>query len=145
MRGMDWWMWLAGGLVLMVVELVTPSGFFVMFFGLGAATVGVLVRLGLGGEPWLQWLLFPIASLVYLGLFRGQLQARFQAPPPPDVDAIVGVLAVPDAAIEPGAVGRVEVRGAAWSARNVAAVALARGQRCVVVSVDGLLLTVRPE
>ena len=44
-------MWLAGGLVLLVIELVTPSGFFVMFFGLGALTVGVLERLGLAGRP----------------------------------------------------------------------------------------------
>ena len=35
-------MWLALGLVLLVIELATPSGFFVMFFGLGALTVGVL-------------------------------------------------------------------------------------------------------
>ncbi len=40
-------MWLAGGLVLLVIELVTPSGFFVMFFGLGALTVGMLERLEL--------------------------------------------------------------------------------------------------
>jgi len=129
----------------MVVELVTPSGFFIMFFGLGALTVGILTRLGIGGEPWLQWLIFPVCSVVYLLLFRGQLQARFQAPPPPDVDSFIGVLAVPEATIEPGAVGRVEVRGSAWSARNIAPVALQRGQRCIVVSVDGLLLAVRPE
>jgi inner membrane protein len=55
------------------------------------------------------------------------------------------VLAVPQVSIEPGAVGRVEVRGSTWSARNVATVALATGQRCTVVAVDGLLLAVRPE
>ncbi|MGH9387082.1 MAG: NfeD family protein [Vicinamibacterales bacterium] len=42
-------------------------------------------------------------------------------------------------------VGRVEVRGSAWSARNASDVALATGQRCRVVSVDGLLLAVVPE
>ena len=40
-------MWFACGLALMVAELATPSGFFIMFFGLGALTVGVLARLGL--------------------------------------------------------------------------------------------------
>jgi membrane protein implicated in regulation of membrane protease activity len=142
---MDWWMWLAGGLVLMVAELATPSGFFIMFFGLGALTVGVLARLGLADAGWLQWLLFTACSLAYLLLFRGQLQQRVQAPPPPDVDTLVGVLAVPQGAIEPGAVGRVEVRGSTWSARNGAAVPIYTGQRCTVIGVDGLLLTVRPE
>jgi len=142
---MEWWLWFAGGLVLMVAELATPSGFFIMFFGLGALTVGVLARLGVAEAGWSQWLLFTLLSLGYLLLFRGKLQDRFQAPPPPAVDSLVGVLAVPQSAIEPGAVGRVEVRGSTWSARNVAPVAIATGQRCVVVSLDGLLLTVRPE
>jgi membrane protein implicated in regulation of membrane protease activity len=142
---MDWWMWLAGGLALMVAELVTPSGFFIMFFGLGALTVGVLARLGVAESGWAQWLLFTLFSLGYLLIFRGQLTRRFQVPPSPDVDSFVGVLAVPQGAIEPGAVGRVEVRGSSWSARNVATVPISSGQRCTVVSVDGLLLTVRPE
>jgi membrane protein implicated in regulation of membrane protease activity len=142
---MEWWLWFAGGLVLMVAELATPSGFFIMFFGLGALTVGALARFGVAESGWSQWLLFSLLSIAYLLLFRGKLQARFQAPPPPDVDSFVGVLAVPQGVIEPGAVGRVEVRGSTWSARNVASVAIASGQRCTVVSVDGLLLTVRPE
>ena len=138
-------MWLAGGLVLMVAELATPSGFFIMFFGLGALTVGVLARLGLVDAPWAEWLLFTVLSLGYLLLFRGKLQQRVQAPPPPAVDSLLGVLAVPQAVIEPGQVGRVEVRGSTWNARNGAVVAVYSGQRCTVVGVDGLLLTVRPE
>lgn len=145
MRGMDWWMWIAGGLALLVLELATPSGFFIMFFGLGALTVGVLQRVGAVEAGWMQWLLFTVLSLAYLLVFRGKLQARFQAPPPLDVDSLVGVLAVPQGAIEPGDVGRVEVRGSTWSARNIAAVPVYTGQRCTVVTVDGLLLGVRPE
>jgi membrane protein implicated in regulation of membrane protease activity len=142
---MDWWMWFAGGLALMVLELATPSGFFIMFFGLGALSVGVLQRVGLIEAGWLQWLLFTLLSLGYLVVFREKLQARFQAPPPPDVDSLVGVLAVPQGAIGPGEVGRVEVRGSTWSARNIGAVPIYTGQRCTVVTVDGLLLGVRPE
>jgi len=138
-------MWLAGGLALMVLELATPSGFFILFFGLGALTVGALQRLGVVEAGWLQWLLFTALSLGYLLIFREKLQARFQAPPPLDVDSLVGVLAVPQGAIEPGDVGRVEVRGSTWSARNVATVPIYTGQRCTVVTVDGLLLGVRPE
>ena len=138
-------MWLAGGLVLMVAELATPSGFFIMFFGLGALTVGIASRVGQIEAPWAQWLLFTALSLAYLLLFRGKLQQRVQPPPPPPVDSLVGVLAIPQSPIEPGAVGRVEVRGSPWSARNGASVPVNTGQRCTVIGVDGLLLTVRPE
>lgn len=142
---MTWWMWLTGGLVLMLVELLTPSGFFIMFFGLGALTVGVLGAVGLVEARWVAWLLFTLISLGYVTLFRTKAQGWFQAPPPPDVDLLVGVLAVPQGTIEPGAVGRVEVRGTAWSGRNIGTSVLVPGQRCTVTNVDGLLLDVRPE
>src|SRR5918993_1759606 len=117
---MTWWMWIAGGLVLMVLELATPSGFFIMFFGLGALTVGALTGAALLVSPLAQWLLFTALSVVYLLLFRGSFQKHFPSLPPPDIDSLVGALAVPQGGIEPGSVGKVEVRGSSWSARNVA-------------------------
>jgi len=42
-------------------------------------------------------------------------------------------------------VGRVEVRGSMWSARNTSDVTLDAGQRARVAAVDGLTLTVVPE
>jgi membrane protein implicated in regulation of membrane protease activity len=141
---MEWWMWLAGGLVLLVVELATPSGFFVMFFGLGALTVGVLTRFGLAGDSWTQWLIFTVLSIVYLLLARGRLQARFRHQPA-EVDSLVGEIAVPRERIPPGAIGRVDLRGTLWSARNEAPVALEPGQRSRVTRVDGLLVFLQPE
>ena len=44
-------MWLAAGFVLLVLELVTPSGFFIMFFGVGAILTGVLASVGLLDQP----------------------------------------------------------------------------------------------
>src|SRR4026208_1239 len=92
---MDWWMWLAGGLVLMVIELVTPSGFFGLFFGLGALTVGLLSRLGLVGSAWVEWLVFTAVSIVYLLLFRNRLRQRVAQPSSTDVDSLIGEPAVP--------------------------------------------------
>jgi inner membrane protein len=141
---MEWWMWLAGGLVLLVIELATPSGFFVMFFGLGALTVGVLTRLGLAGDPWSQWLIFTVISIVYLLLARGRLQSRFSQRSE-DIDSLVGEIAVPRERIPPGAIGRVDLRGTLWSARNEAPVPLEPGQRTRVTRIDGLLVFVQPE
>ena len=139
------WYWLAGGLILLVLELVTPSGFFIMFFGLGAFTVGLLMAAGMMGGAWAQWLLFSVFSLVYLALFRRRVQARLEGRTEHVVDDLVGDLAVPQQRIEPGAVGPVEVRGSHWSARNDDPAPLGQGQRCRVVRVNGLELVVTAE
>ena len=47
--------------------------------------------------------------------------------------------------LAPGAVGKAELRGSSWSVRTGAAEALARGQRCRVERVEGIVLWVRPE
>ena len=120
-------MWMALGFVLLVLELATPSGFFIMFFGLGAITAGLLAGLGVAESSLARWLIFTTASLGYLLLFRRKLQQRVQTPPQVDVDSLVGVLAVPQEPLEPGAVGRVEVRGSTWNARNLGAAALNPG------------------
>jgi membrane protein implicated in regulation of membrane protease activity len=142
---MEWWHWLAGGLLLLVLELVTPSGFFIMFFGIGALVVGALMIGGIVIGAPVQWLLFTVASLASLLLFRGRVLARLSPPPPPPVDSLIGDLAVPQQRIEAGATGRVEVRGSAWTARNESALAIEQGQRCRVVRINGLELGVQPE
>ena len=137
-------MWLAAGLVLLVVEVVTPSGFFVMFFGLGALTVGALGRFGFAGDAWVQWLIFTVTSIVYLLVFRGRLQASMDKPAA-KVDTFVGELAVPRERIQPGDFGRVELRGTLWNGRNDSTQALEPGQRCRVTGVDNLVVFVQPE
>lgn len=139
-------MWLAGGLVLLVIELVTPSGFFVMFFGLGALTVGVLTSLEAAGPPWVQWLLFSVTSILYLLVFRKRLQKGFeQSPPTKKVDTMIGELATPAEQLLPGAIGRAETRGTMWTAQNDSAQTLEAGQRCRVARVDQLMLGIVPE
>jgi membrane protein implicated in regulation of membrane protease activity len=142
---MNWWIWLAAGLVLVVAELATPSGFFLLFFGLGALTVGVLVGLDVVTSLWIELALFSLLSIAYLLIFRGRLQHRVQAPPPPTVDSLIGVLAIAQERLSPGVVGKVEVRGSTWSARNTSSVTLDPGQRLRVATIDGLTLTVVPE
>ena len=40
---MDWWLWILLGLLLFLAELTTPGGFYILFFGIGAVIVGILV------------------------------------------------------------------------------------------------------
>jgi membrane protein implicated in regulation of membrane protease activity len=137
-------MWLALGLVLLVVELATPGVFFVMFFGLGAITVGVFQGLGLFGSALTQWFVFTVLSIIYVLAFRGRIQQEIDSRPA-NIDTLVGELAVPRERILPGQVGRVDLRGSLWSARNAAHHAIETGQRCRVTAVDGLTVYVQPE
>ena len=144
---MLWWHWVAIGIVLAGLELAGPGGFFIIFFGIGALVVGLLMLAGLSGPTWMEWLLFSGVSILSLLVFRRPLLAfmrRFDKSHAP-VDRLEGELALPVEDIPPGAVGRAELRGTGWSARNVSAVALRRGQRCIVQRVDGLTLSIVPE
>jgi membrane protein implicated in regulation of membrane protease activity len=84
-------------------------------------------------------------SVVSLLLFRNPLLRRLQAPTTRGVDRLVGEVAVPVDDIPAGAVGRAELRGTTWSARNEHGAAIAKGRRCRVERVDGLMLFIVPE
>lgn len=142
---MPWWIWLAGGFVLLVVELVTPSGFFIMFFGVGAILTGVLASIGAVTGPVTQWFTFTVISVAALLLFRGKLQARVEPHQRPPIDSLIGEIATPADTIAPGAVGRVTLRGTTWDARNEGATPLVANQRCRVKHVSGLQLGVVAE
>jgi len=142
---MSWWLWVVLGLVLAAIELATPGGFFVIFFGVSAVVVGLLDVAGLATAPWLQWLLFPVIAVGALRLFRKPLLARLNINEPPRVDSLVGETAVAVADIAAGQHGRAELRGTTWQARNVADAGVLAGQRTRVVAVEGLTLDIRPE
>jgi membrane protein implicated in regulation of membrane protease activity len=141
---MDWWLWLLIGLALLAVELFTPGGFYVVFFGVGALVVGLLVGLGVGGPPWVQWLVFSGMSVASLLLLRGRLLARAgSGAPEAPMDTLLGELAIPMEDLAPGAVGKAELRGTSWTAQNADDRLLAKGQRCRVARVEGLTLLIR--
>jgi inner membrane protein len=141
-----WWHWLVLGLLLVATEMVAAGGFYVIFFGIAALCVGVLAGAGLSGPLSVQLLLFSVLSVAYLLLFRSPLLRWMNLDAPGRVvDSLVGELALPLENILPGAVGRAELRGTVWTARNAASTALLRGERCVVVRVDQLTVFIEPE
>jgi membrane protein implicated in regulation of membrane protease activity len=141
---MAWWSWLLLGIALLVVELLTPGGFFVLFFGAGAIAVGVLVLVGMAEQAALQWLLFSILSIVALVVFRKPLLARVRGRQPArEIDSLIGETAVALSEIPVDAIGRAELRGSAWAAQNIGSAPVQSGQRCRVERVDGLTLHIR--
>ena len=144
---MDWWLWAALGLVLAPGEILTPGGFFVIFFGLGALVVAGLAFVGLAGALSFQILLFSVFSVASLLLFRNPLLRWMgrHTPKTADVDSFVGELAVAASAIPPGGVGQAQLRGSAWNARNGSQTPVAAGSRCRVTRVEGLVIWIEPE
>lgn len=141
---MLWWVWILLGFLLLLAELLTPGGLYLLFFGVAAILVGLLAGLSLIGPPWVQWFMFSVFSVVALSLFRRPLLKRLRpAALAQEVDSLVGETAIALEDMAADAVGKAELRGAAWNARNVGGNSLARGQRCTVEKVDGLMLFVR--
>ena len=151
-----WWHWLVLGFLLIVGEIATPGGFYIIFFGIAAVIVGLLAAAGASweGSAWassvsavsIQILLFSVLSVGLLLLFRNRLLQRMAInPQAPAIDTLVGEVGTAAETLRPGAVGKVHLRGTSWSARNTSDAVLAFGERCRVVGVNGLMLHVGPE
>ena len=138
------WLWLYAGAFLMLMELLAP-GFVIFFFGLSAATVG-LVR-ALVGEPFtLTWQLaaFSAFSILYLVVLRRWLKKTFlggKVETKTDFDnEYVGRVGKVTEAITPPLTGRVEIGDAAWTA--TADSPIAAGTTVKVISHNNLTMKV---
>lgn len=139
---MTWWAWALLGLGLCGGEMLTPGGFYFLFFGVGALVTAGLVWLGIGGPPWLEWLIFTLVSLACLVPLRGRFVRWASGGEPRAVDSLVGEEALLLDDVGPGDVGKGELRGSTWNVRTAAARTLRRGERVRVSRVDGLTLWV---
>lgn len=141
-----WWHWLVLGLLLIGLELAASGGFYVIFFGIAAVVISLIVALGVETPVWVELLLFSALSIGSLQFFRSPLMRWLNIEGGgADVDSLVGETAVAQENIAPHQIGRVELRGTSWSARNSGAALLATGSRCTVIRVDRLMLIVEAE
>jgi hypothetical protein len=141
-----WWMWVLLGLALVTGEILTPGGFYILFFGAGAIVVGLIKLAGLSTGLAAEGLIFVALSIGLLAAFRKPLMEKFKplAPEIP-VDELTSEVAVALETIAPGAHGKAELRGTAWNARNMGDSVIEKSARCRVEKVDGLTLAIRPE
>jgi membrane protein implicated in regulation of membrane protease activity len=142
---MTWWHWILLGLVLLLAEALTPGGFYLLFFGVAALLVGVAASAGALAPLWLQWMMFALVSIGLVALLRRPLMERMRPRAVRDIDNLVGETALALLAIGVDEVGKAELRGSAWNARNIGAQPVAAGQRCRVEAVDGLMLYISAE
>ena len=138
------WCWLYVGTGIMLLELVSP-GFVIFFFGLAAATVGLL-RFGFGEAFDMTWQFsaFSALSILYLVFLRRFLKTVFmgkvEREKNPMDDDMVGSLGEVREEINPPSPGRVMVRDAEWTAK--AAGFITAGEKVRVVSRENLTLIV---
>lgn len=142
---MEWWIWILFGLLLLVAEIVTPGGFYFIFFGAGAIAVGVLAGFNAAGPLWFQFISFSVLSLLALWLFREKLLRLTRGGSRQRVDSLIGETAMAVDEIPAKGFGKVEMRGTSWNARNMDNKPLKGGERVKVERVEGLTLFVRPE
>jgi inner membrane protein len=139
---MTWWIWIVIGFVLLALEF-TAASLHVAFFAVGAFVVGLLILFGVALPLWAQLLIFTAVSLVAFFFVRPVLVRKLKLDQKKVVDTLVGEQAIALEEIPTQGLGRAEMRGTTWSARNVGETVLNRGQRCVVAGVDGLVIHVR--
>lgn len=138
------WLWLIGGIVLLIAELIAP-GFFLVFIG-GAAVATGLAALLLPLAVPLQLAIF--AVLAFLAVRIGGRHAysmRYEHTTDPflndRVKRMLGTVVIATQPIDAHG-GRVRVGDSEWSARGGPA---QPGERVRIVDVDGNCLKVEPE
>jgi membrane protein implicated in regulation of membrane protease activity len=138
-----WWLWFAFAALFIIGEVLT-LGFFLLWFGIGAAVSGILAVLGVG--PAWQWAAFVVVSGVLLAASR-RFAERFSKKQPPGVgaDRLVGRTAVVLERINNlENVGKVRVDKEEWRAESEDDTTLEPGTRVEVVRLDGTHAIVRP-
>jgi membrane protein implicated in regulation of membrane protease activity len=141
---MSWSFWLIFGLGLLVFEILTPGGFFTVFFGLAAFVVAAFVWMGVLDSGAGQWLTFGVLGTVLILVLRPVVRKRFETGTP-KVDQLVGQTAIAMEALDLNGRGKVELRGTTWSAVYSGSGNVLKGDRLRVTKVDGLSLVVEKE
>ena len=138
-------MWMILGLVLLACEMITPGTFFFMFLGISGVLTGLAFWIVPDLPGWAPWLLFSIFSAVSLAFFRKPLMEKFKLSGKHGhkVDSLIGETALALEDIAPGAIGKVELRGASWTACNAGPLAIPRSGRPTVERVEGLTLYIK--
>ena len=141
---MSWSFWVLFGLGLLVFEVLTPGGFFTVFFGLSAFVVALITSLGFTNSGAVQWLTFAILGTVLIVALRPLVRKRFETNTP-KVDQLVGQTAIAMETLDASGRGKVELRGTTWSAVYAGLGSVLKGDRLRVTKVDGLSLVVEKE
>jgi membrane protein implicated in regulation of membrane protease activity len=144
-QSMPWWGWMIVGAALLGAEMfVIDAQFYLVFFGIAAAVVGLAGLAGMALPDWVQWLAFAVLSIVSMLAFRQRFYEKLRRPGGQlDERLTLGDRIRLPARLSPGDTCRVDYRGSSWSASNIGDTAIESGGDAEIVAVDRLTLRVR--
>ena len=141
----EWWYWVVGGLALVLAEL-TMATFYIIWFGLGAILVGLVVWVAPGVSATVQiglWIVASVAMAVaWFKVFKHGLDRTRSGTADGDAIGEVGLLV---SAVEPFVKGKVRFQRPLLGSDEwvcLADAGIAAGERVRVVSVEGSFLKV---
>lgn len=141
----EWWHWIVGGIALMLAELAIPS-FFIIWFGLGALLVGLLMLQAPDLSTTNQLALWTLASLAMVGLwFRVFKQSLHKTRAGLAEGEAIGEIGLLVAAVAPFERGKVRFQRPVLGSEEWACLAdqaIAAGERVRVVAIEGSFLKV---
>ncbi len=140
----EWWHWIVGGIGLVIAELVIPS-FFIIWFGLGALLVGLLM-LAIDLSPTAHLGVWSIASLAMVVLWFRVFKQSFVKTRAGTADGeVIGEIGLLVSAVAPFERGKVRFQRPVLGSEEwvcLADSAIAAGDRVRVVAVEGSFLKV---
>ena len=141
----EWWHWMVLGLCLAMAELAVPA-FFIIWFGLGAVFVGLLVLLFPGLSATAQFATWTLASLALVVLWFKVFKQSFHKTLIGTADGeVIGEIGLLVGAVAPFARGKVRFQRPILGSEEwacIADTAIAAGERVRVVAVEGSFLKV---
>ena len=140
---MVFWVWVILAAFFIVAEIFT-AGFFLLFFGIGAAVAAILAFFDVG-VAW-QLFVFIVVSFV-LFLFSRKIADRVTpaSPVKTGIDRLLDQIGIVVEDIEPmGVRGRVKIAQEEWRAECQADIKIKKGRKVKVLRIEGTRLIVEP-
>jgi membrane protein implicated in regulation of membrane protease activity len=135
-------LWIVIGVALLIAEVLSAS-FYSIFFGIGALVTALFIYLGLADDLIAQLIIFGVASVGSLFIFRNKLMEVFNKNTK-DFKEIVDDFAKVSVEIPPHGEGKVFYRGANWIAYSDADHSLDINSKVRIKRIDGIKLIVDP-
>lgn len=138
-----WWIWMIMAALFVVGEIFT-AGFFLLWFGIGAAGAGLVALFGFGMIAQLS--VFIVLSVILFAVSR-KFADRVSNEQPPGIGAnrfigMEGIVLQPIENMQN--TGRVRMSRDEWRAESESGELIAEGQRVKVIRINGTHLVVKP-
>lgn len=141
-----WWHWIVGGIVLMLTELAVPA-FFLVWFGLGAVLVGLMLLVVPSAPLSAQIVAWTLASLLFVWLwFKIFKPGMFKTRAGMAKGQLVGEIGLVTKPMRPFERGEIRLQkpvagSETWEALSEEEITI--GERVRVLAVEGHILKVR--